>query len=47
MCRIQEIILRSDFDEKFGTTSGSNVPPSPLFKPFQYAWPNINTRHFK
>ena len=45
-CRhhIYEIILRSVFDEKFGVTSGPNVP---LFQRFRTAWPSIDTKNFK
>lgn len=44
-CRhhIYEIILRSVFDHKFGSTSGPNVP---LFQRFQSAWPKLNLNNF-
>lgn len=45
-CRhhIYEIILRSVFNHKFGSTSGPNVP---LFQRFQSAWPKLNLNNFK
>lgn len=45
-CRhhIYEIILRSVFDHKFGSTSGPSVP---IFQRFQLAWPKINLKNFK
>lgn len=44
-CRhhIFEVILKSVFDEKFGTTSG---PVVPLFKRFQQAWSKFDTHCF-
>jgi len=45
-CRhhIYEIILKSVFDEKMGTTTGSNVL---IFKKFQNAWPEINVQNYQ
>ncbi|XP_050524055.1 uncharacterized protein LOC126895832 [Daktulosphaira vitifoliae] len=45
LCRhhIYEIVLKSIFEEKFGSTSGPNVQ---LFKKFQEGWSNINTNKF-
>lgn len=41
---IYEIILRSVFDHKFGSTSEPNVP---LFQQFQLVWPKLNVNNFK
>ncbi|KAE9539939.1 hypothetical protein AGLY_005191 [Aphis glycines] len=45
MCRhhIYELVLRCVFEEKFGITSGPNIP---LFKKFQEYWSKLNTSHF-
>lgn len=36
--------MKSFFDQKFGSTSGPNVP---LFQRFQLAWPKLNLNNFK
>jgi hypothetical protein len=45
MCRhhIYELVLRCVFEEKFGITSGPNIP---LFKKFQEYWGKLNTSNF-
>ncbi|KAL4103442.1 hypothetical protein QTP88_018819 [Uroleucon formosanum] len=45
-CRhhISEVILKSVFDVKFGSTSGPNVP---IFKRFKEYWSKIDTTKFK
>jgi len=45
MCRhhIYELVLRCVFEEKFGITSGPNIP---LFKKFQEYWSKLNTNNY-